>query len=697
MLLALDEVVIGACEVFEELHDPREITLARVYSASTSSSSSSSASRRREGKLRSAGSSSREERWHTDDGVTGASKSRNAWTKTRTTGREPNDIDANTMDVEEGDEEEGDEDEEFVGSGKSQGTSRTRGAGLRSGTMTARGLLVDPSKNLEVIEVSHPSTHLHSPLSETYFKKKYISLYKYIYTYTHAYTFDCLLLLDPQHLLRANAAIMESSRTDFMVNALNIMHAFINRVLVVGSSSSSSSSSSLAGGKQNVMAAATAAAAASTLLPLPDPSATTTTQPPAWQWVDRAKLSIEEAHALGPLLRRVLNALLLASYEGALEHRALRMIAGMVDKVLTGYRHQLMQGSSPGPFTAAGPGSLNAQAQAQARGQRLPQQQHDEDHPIIDVAMLAVEDVVFGLFQGSDVEAAEEKMTRAHWLLQTWLDTARRVEAGVDARGGDVAGQTVGSTGDGMVDGKILPVPNHRPQLVYDAVVTSLVRSCISRCGADTIGERVAASRVLQVLVQLLPPLWLVSASSSSSSSSSSSLKNHQGVEKHDNPTPGSGPTPSSSPSPCLAVACVSSLVCHALAWPTESMPDHGVEDILGTVRVVLAVAVGPFAVAYEQAATAAAAAMGRKEGQKATGIKEGTQDQGAKVQVKVDVKEGAKTGSNEEKGDSKTSASSSQRGKRPRSEMTADSAGYVDYQQTLLTPSPHSHNNRPS
>ena len=108
-------------------------------------------------------------------------------------------------------------------------------------------------------------------------------------------------------------------------------------------------------------------------------------------------------------------------------------------------------------------------------------------------------------------------------------------------------------------------------------------------------------------------------------------------------------------------------------------MPDHGVEDILGTVRVAVAAAMGPFGVAYEQAAAALAvtAGGGQKDGHAMTGSKEGIQDQGSKGGAKSGAKEGSKSGTSDQKVDHKasSSSSSSSRGKRPRSEMTADSA----------------------
>ena len=451
-----------------------------------------------------------------------------------------------------------------------------------------------------------------------------------------------------------------------MLNALNIMNAFVNHVLAVNSTSSTSSTfSSVAGKKEHSTTATTTATTrasgnsngnAISFHSPTNPSSSTHPEPSVWQWVHRAKLTTEEMSALDPLIFRVLNALLLASYEVTLEQRALQIIAKIMDMVLTGFRRQLLLsdfGCGPSP----GPSAAGSTARANASVQGLPEglDDNDDDDPIIiNVAMRAMEEGVFQWFQGSDVEAAEERMTRAHWLLQTWLNTARQGEKDSCGDGRDVArgeaSLTASSSRDMTTEGGTLRTQGS--QMVYDAVVASLVRQCIARCGADTIGERVGASRVLQALMQLLSPQWLSSSSSSSSSGIGSS---------HFTPIPRTGLHSIPGPSPCLAVACVSSFVCQALEWPTESMPDYGVDDILGTVRIALAAAVCPFTVAYKLAATAAAVAGGGKEKHKITS-KEG-------------IKVGSKTGIQEEKVDNKTTSTLSPKGKRPRSDMTADSA----------------------
>ena len=168
MVLALDEVVIGACEVFEELHDPREITLARVYGTPPTGAGGYGSSGRREEKLRAAGDGGSRggARQQARDGVTDATRSKNGSTPTTTTMTSRGglqDVDANTMDVEE-DEVEAAEGFNDIGKSTSKGAGvgvgRFKGSGPVSTGLTVGGEPVDPTKCLEVEKSKHPSTRL---------------------------------------------------------------------------------------------------------------------------------------------------------------------------------------------------------------------------------------------------------------------------------------------------------------------------------------------------------------------------------------------------------------------------------------------------------------------------------------------------------------------------------------------------------
>ena len=175
MVLALDEVVIGACEVFEELHDPREITLKRVYGTTTTTRGHGCTGKRAE-KLKSV-----EEGHSRGDSVRDTEK--NGLIKRTGRGSSHTDT-SNAMDVEVAEEvaDEIEEEEDSHVIGKVSSVRRCKGSGISVSTgRTVGGLPVDPSKCLEVRIFIHPTPPyptpaLHSPSPRLYFITIFLSL-----------------------------------------------------------------------------------------------------------------------------------------------------------------------------------------------------------------------------------------------------------------------------------------------------------------------------------------------------------------------------------------------------------------------------------------------------------------------------------------------------------------------------------------